>query len=956
MTNQWRSKDRWDDHVGGVLSQNDLDDFELVGGSSTTELDTSHYDSASRKDALADALGVRRTPRTGPSSDPAGTRNRSIVGGGGGNLPTRTNKGKNSINVTLLSPLSRANESHSIDIADASGTGEQRSMMPVMGPFRSLHPKTTFSCIYCETEPSREAEHIFLSSDDSGAGNLTLCLICPITKPGNIDSLNNPNVMRIHSFIPQRQIRTEQNTSTSVEALERQFTVRVGDTIPCMAAQPIQATSIPQNFEPHTRNSSGGGLERQATDILLLRNDVGWQKARLLLYRNAHYVVDCTPVGYEAGIGEEIDILDLSDCVGNVVNVMCLDSRKKSFAVRGSLSLQSSSLGEKVLQCVESAFVHSGLSILALKLRADCRRLEAVAASQSSLSKDGNIGSEATKRVILALFLWEILSLDINSSDEQHQDAEQNSWQRLLASTYSTSFSEDCEEFLTFTKAPRVPPTTHLSLRDFNDLSKVQSLSLKWVQDSGTNIAQTMFDALHSLYEELKLHNCLRRDGVAYVGSILVEACRMANQQNPTTSSTIPELYLQHYASSMDNASEFTLWKSEFESASVGLKPNATLTLYSSPPCILSWLEGILCEKPVASVYNDFQYSNFNAACSRTRSFLRIQSFLHEGGNESLRQRDFGLVDLLIEEGFHDQTTLREELPPGICLPFLEVLHRCRTEEVEDYTAIKDGAWVLVGRDDLYKNLLHSIPNNHSMATGQSLAACGDSERNNDKDGISLLEVTSSMLFPDDNRLREVGRLLRSSRPIYVHVARAIEVSDHDYETKKQEKLLLSSRRTLALPIGRGLLTIGNLKPMPAEPLPVPDLCLSGRVPPTNATLALDTSGWPADLKIWPEFHNGVAAGLRLPQNDRSGKSVSKITRTWIVYNRPSNITSGEVQRNSGSPETQSHGLSHAHGGLLMALGMRGHLTALEMTDVFDYLTQGTVTTTVGVLLGMAAK
>lgn len=39
-----------------------------------------------------------------------------------------------------------------------------------------------------------------------------------------------------------------------------------------------------------------------------------------------------------------------------------------------------------------------------------------------------------------------------------------------------------------------------------------------------------------------------------------------------------------------------------------------------------------------------------------------------------------------------------------------------------------------------------------------------------------------------------------------------------------------------------------------------------------------------------------------------------------------------------------------------MALGMRGHLTQLEMTDIYDYLTQGQVTLTCGVLLGMAAN
>jgi anaphase-promoting complex subunit 1 len=210
------------------------------------------------------------------------------------------------------------------------------------------------------------------------------------------------------------------------------------------------------------------------------------------------------------------------------------------------------------------------------------------------------------------------------------------------------------------------------------------------------------------------------------------------------------------------------------------------------------------------------------------------------------------------------------------------------------------------------------------------------------------------MLFPDDNRIREVGRLLRSSRPVYLNVPRAIEVSDHDYERLKQERLMLLSKRILALPLGRGMVTIGNLQPVPAEPLPLPELCLVGRVPPTNASLALDTTECASDMKMWPEFNNGVAAGLRLPLENDSGELVSKITRTWIVYNRPRNHTPpSQHQHNSSSTPPD---LGHAHGGLLMALGLRGHLTRLEMTDIFDYLTQGSVTTTVGVLLGMAAK
>ena len=117
------------------------------------------------------------------------------------------------------------------------------------------------------------------------------------------------------------------------------------------------------------------------------------------------------------------------------------------------------------------------------------------------------------------------------------------------------------------------------------------------------------------------------------------------------------------------------------------------------------------------------------------------------------------------------------------------------------------------------------------------------------------------------------------------------------------------------------------------------------------ATAAANASAGALALE-WPSFHNGVAAGLRLTGANgidaergardkavgRSGLSLARggITRTWIVYNRPTTPTA-------------------AHGGLLMALGLHGHLSALAMTDIYEYLTLGHDPTTVGVLLGMAA-
>jgi anaphase-promoting complex subunit 1 len=116
------------------------------------------------------------------------------------------------------------------------------------------------------------------------------------------------------------------------------------------------------------------------------------------------------------------------------------------------------------------------------------------------------------------------------------------------------------------------------------------------------------------------------------------------------------------------------------------------------------------------------------------------------------------------------------------------------------------------------------------------------------------------------------------------------------------------------------------------QALPIPKLVLAGRLPSQHdATVNLDAAtGNLTDVTSWPEFHNGVAAGLRLAPGQ------AKITRTWIVYNKPDDP-------------------NFSHAGLLMALGLHKHLGVLAATDVYRYLAQEHEATTVGVLLGMAA-
>jgi anaphase-promoting complex subunit 1 len=60
------------------------------------------------------------------------------------------------------------------------------------------------------------------------------------------------------------------------------------------------------------------------------------------------------------------------------------------------------------------------------------------------------------------------------------------------------------------------------------------------------------------------------------------------------------------------------------------------------------------------------------------------------------------------------------------------------------------------------------------------------------------------------------------------------------------------------------MFTLSSTRPMPTDAIPIPILEIGGKVPSTRASITLDTSALPADLTHWAEFHNGVAAGLRI--------------------------------------------------------------------------------------------
>lgn len=292
-------------------------------------------------------------------------------------------------------------------------------------------------------------------------------------------------------------------------------------------------------------------------------------------------------------------------------------------------------------------------------------------------------------------------------------------------------------------------------------------------------------------------------------------------------------------------------------------------------------------------------------------------------------------------------------LPIAVAIPLRESLWACRHQPPPHWPSV---AYELMGREDLACSTGESselsrasssmatlsMPSQPVSRTGQASGLPFQMAPETDADGTPVARPAvvcdgteldtqlPHLRFGRDQRLKEVQRVMRSSRPGALRVVRAPETNDHEFLEQQQKKLQLQAQRTMAIPVGRGMFTLFTARMTVTDPLPIPALNLSGRLPPNNAVVSMDVSSLPSDLQKWPNFHNGVAAGLRIPPQQ------SHATRTWIVYNKPDSLTD-------------------EHAGVLMALGLTGQLSSLASADLVWYLSQRHDTTAVGVMLGMAA-
>jgi hypothetical protein len=133
----------------------------------------------------------------------------------------------------------------------------------------------------------------------------------------------------------------------------------------------------------------------------------------------------------------------------------------------------------------------------------------------------------------------------------------------------------------------------------------------------------------------------------------------------------------------------------------------------------------------------------------------------------------------MLEEGMSlEQLT---NLPFGISQPFREALRVCRHCPRNDWAP---AAFCLIGREDLLSNSTAYKASRFSggsaylsvsamvqeSASQKTRDGTASTEPVNDCDGLKLVEKLSTLRFSKDRRMKEVCRLLRSSRPLFLKV------------------------------------------------------------------------------------------------------------------------------------------------------------------------------------------
>ena len=286
--------------------------------------------------------------------------------------------------------------------------------------------------------------------------------------------------------------------------------------------------------------------------------------------------------------------------------------------------------------------------------------------------------------------------------------------------------------------------------------------------------------------------------------------------------------------------------------------------------------------------------------------------------------------------------SILESFPESVATIFRTIISAC---QVQPSSAWDAQVLRLVGRDDIA--MLHDKAKNprraHKQMQHSNTAAARDAhticnqaaeaENVGAYDGSAEIDRQSvtRLLFKEDQRFAEAVKLVH---PLHYPVAQCIPEpgwSEQELLEAQQELAKVVALRTLSVSLGRGLLFYNARLPLLTEKFPIHGFTLSCVMKPSDSTVTADRSVFTEEKVSWAFFHAGVEAGLSI------SKEAKGVDTSWILFNKPRDLT-------------------NRHAGLLLALGLNGHLKCLAKWVAFKYLTPKHNMTSIGLLLGLSAS
>ncbi|KAK3074943.1 Anaphase-promoting complex subunit 1 [Teratosphaeriaceae sp. CCFEE 6253] len=293
-------------------------------------------------------------------------------------------------------------------------------------------------------------------------------------------------------------------------------------------------------------------------------------------------------------------------------------------------------------------------------------------------------------------------------------------------------------------------------------------------------------------------------------------------------------------------------------------------------------------------------------------------------------------VELMAKHGL--AVDVLETLPQAVAAPFQDAIVRC---ERDPPTSWPGNLLQLVGREDALlgggRNGRHSSSlnaNSYSVHISHDVVGvCHALEPHSiaSKTREAARHSVSQLIFSQDRRLVEATSLMRYYSTQEAECAKQPDWSDAHHFDQQRRVLDFVTMRMWALPAGDGMLHYDCVAPLLTEkytPHGFGSRCLMN---PMGITLNIDRSTMTEEKVGWAYFHAGVSSGLRI------SKHVTGIDTSWVAFNKPAELT-------------------NRHAGLLLALGLGGHLRTLAKWLSFKYLTPKHTMTSVGIVLGLSAS